>query len=193
MLIKNSKIIQMHAVINAIANRDFGTGHGKFKWGLTKNQDALIKAFEDLDKFRRPRKEYAEEWGKYQSEREETIQKFAATDAVGKYIIDERRNEYVIPPDKREAYKEASKPVAEKYAEVIAKHNETLKEFNDILEEDSDIRVHKINVELIPDAVLSSEMTALMPLWYDPEDEEDRKVVEMSSSNKSEKKKKRAN
>ena len=193
MLIKNSRIIQMHAVISAVADRDFGTGHGKFKWGLSKNQDALVKAFEDLDKFRKPRKEYAEEWSEYQREREETIQKFAATDEAGKFIIDERRNEYVIPPDKREAYKEASKPVSEKYAEVIEKHNETLKEFGDILDEESDLRVHKINVELIPDAVRSSEMTALMPLWYDPEDEEDRKVVEMKSSKKSEKKKKKAN
>lgn len=193
MLIKNSKIIQMHAVISAVADRDFGVGHGKFKWGLSKNQDALAKAFEDLDKFRKPRKEYAEEWNEYQREREETIQKFAATDEDGKFIIDERRNEYVIPSDKREEYKEASKPVADKYAEVVEKHKETLKEFEDILEEESDLRVHKINIELMPDAVRSSEMTTLMPLWYDPEDEEDCKVVEMKSSKKSEKKKKKAN
>ena len=193
MYIKNSKIMEMHAVIGIVASKDFGTGHGKFKWGLSKNQDSIARAFDDLDKFRRPQKEYIEEWNEYQRERGETIQRFAATDVDGKFIVDERTNEYVIPPHKREAYREAADPVSEKYAEVIAKHKETLKEFGEILSAESDVRIHKINVELIPDPVLSAEMTVLMPLWSDPEDEEDNNVVEMQNSKKSEKKKKKAN
>lgn len=196
MQVKNTKLMEMHAVIGMIANRDFGPGHGKFKWGLSKNQDRIAKAYEELDKFRQPKPDYADEWAKYQREREEVIQLYAATDENGKFLIDNSRNEYVLPQSKRAEYREAAKPVLEKFADVIERHNETLKEFSEILQEDvSDVQIHKINVELIPDEVRSSEMTALMPLWYDPEDEEDDgKVVDMSKKTaKKTAKKKKAN
>ena len=191
MLVKNSKIVEMHMVIGVIANRDYGPGHAKFRWGITKNQDMLTKAYEDIDKERKPKPEYAEEWAAYQKAREDTIQLYAATDETGKFLVDESRNEYILPQDRRPAYRDAIQPTLDKFADVIAQHNETLKEFNEILEIESDLNVHKIKVEMIPDPVLSSEMTALMPIWYDPDDEEASNIVELSK--KTTKKKKKAN
>jgi len=65
-----------------------------------------------------------------------------------------------------------------------------LREYTEVLDAETDLRIHKIRVDFIPDAVLAAEMTALMPLWDDSEEEESN-VVDLPRSPA--KKKKKAN
>jgi len=191
MLVKNSKIVLvMHPVISELANRDYGSGHFKFKWGISRNQEEVNNAYEAIEKVRQPKPEYAEEWASYQREREEAIQLFASTDETGKFLVDAARNEYILPQDKRLEYRKASQPILDKYAKVIEKHNVTLREYAECMDAETDIRIHKIKVEMIPDTVSAAEMTALMPLWDDSE-EEASNVVDLPRSQP--KKKKKAN
>jgi len=191
MLMRNAKIVQeMHPAISDIAGRDYGPGHMKFKWGISRNQDEIIKAYEKIEKVRQPKPEYAEEWANYLREREEVIQLYASTDETGKFLVDIVKNEYILPQDRRLEYRKAAQPVLDKYAEVIKKHNATLREYTEVLDAETDLRIHKIRVDFIPDAVLAAEMTALMPLWDDSEEEESN-VVDLPRSPA--KKKKKAN
>lgn len=191
MFVKNSKIVhEMHPAISKLASRDYGTGHFKFKWGISRNQEKVNKAYEDIEKVKLPKPEYAEEWASYQREREEIIQLYASTDETGKFLVDEARNEYILQQDKRLEYRKASQPILDKYAEVIEKHNATLREYAECMDAETDIRIHKIKLDLIPDTVLSVELTALMPLWDDSE-EGASNVVDLPQ--KSTKKKKKAN
>ena len=191
MPVKNSKIVnEMYPVISMLANRDYGPGHMKYKWGLSRNQEEVNKAYEALEKLKQPKPEDAQEWANYQREREELIQLYASTDENGKFLVDKERNEYVLTQAKRLEYRKASQPILAKYASAIEKQNARLRDYAEAMDAETNLHIHKIKVDLIPESVLSSEITALMPLWDDSE-EETSNVVDLPQSRS--KKKNKAN
>jgi len=167
MLVENTEILEQVVVLAVVANRDYGVGHNVFKWGVAKNIRILKREAKDIEMGQEPKEDYAKEYWEFMQKRERIIQANSVLDENGRRVF---------PPQHRIAFLKIMAELEPEYKNVITKHEKTLLDYREILKAKTDVNYHKIDCELIPDAMLASEQAILMDMFNEPKNSQEESV-----------------
>lgn len=156
---KNGELYEFHQGLNSINL----TG-SRFTYAITKNRRKIEQAIKEMDKQRKPSKEYEEFLNKI----EENKKKHAVKDEKGKFVLidgplaDGRPGKFFDIPDKDNPegeFLKGVKALEEEYKEQIAEQKEKERKFvEEYLEEESEYKPHPVNISDVPKEITQVEM-----------------------------------